>query len=367
MSTNTPKMNLILPTIGVDSGLTWEQAVNSNSLTLDQHNHSPGSGVAIGASSINLTSDLAINDNNLTLIRSVRFNPQSASLVGASDLGCLYVVTVSGNSELYYRDSSNPGFPITSAGSVVATSSGISSGTATASFVASTLVVNSASNTPANIQGASILIGNTGVSGSKFVTLSPVGSLGANYSLTLPALPAQTNVMTLSTSGSISSTTWDDVGQNMGTTGADAIGVSMDSTGSNAVANSRTRAVGSVVGVGGVAVASQAGTFSTPSGSFTTVNSLSVTITTSGRPVFLAVVPDPSFPNNFGITGGASGGFLQFINGATTLGPAVIATSGRLVDVVQIDFPSAGTHTYQFQLAGNTTSCSWARLIAYEL
>lgn len=92
---------------------------------------------------------------------------------------------------------------MTTGGSVNATSSGISSGTATASFVSSVLVVNSATNTPANIQAGSILIGNN-TAGSNFVTLQPQNALGSSYNLTLPTIPASQNIMTLDASGNMS-------------------------------------------------------------------------------------------------------------------------------------------------------------------
>lgn len=194
-------MNLVLPTIAVDTGLAWEQAMNTNSAVIDQHNHSIGSGSQIGSGGVLVASDFAFNNNNAISLKSVRFQQQTVALAGASDLSCLYATTGAG--DLYYNDGSGNQVRITSGGLVNATASGISSGTATASFVASVLVVNSASNTPANVQCASILIGNTGVSGSKYVTLNPQPAMGANYSLTLPSVQASTGFMVLDTSGNM--------------------------------------------------------------------------------------------------------------------------------------------------------------------
>jgi hypothetical protein len=169
MAILSPNMSLSIPTIGVDSGLTWEQSFNSNVGILDGHNHSVGSGVQINPSGININADLPFNGFNATSLRSARFNVQSSPISLPTDIGCIYVSGV----DLYYNDIDGNQVRITSGGTVNATSSGISDGTATASFSGGTLVVDSASNTPANIQVASVLLGNTGVSGSNYLTLSP--------------------------------------------------------------------------------------------------------------------------------------------------------------------------------------------------
>ena len=192
----TPNMALIQPTIGLATGLEWEQAYNANQTTLDGHNHSPGSGVPINQNGIVLTADFTFLSFNAIALRSARFVPQSAPLALAADLGCLYVSGV----DLWYNDVNGNQVQMTSGGSVLATSSGISSGTATASFSSSVLIVNAASNTPANIRGASLLLGNNVVA-SKYLTLSPPNAMAANYGLVLPALPGSTLFVTLDSSG----------------------------------------------------------------------------------------------------------------------------------------------------------------------
>ena len=200
MGTTSANMGLQIPTIGVDSGLAWEQAINSNTGIIDQHNHTPGFGNPITPSGININADLLFNGYNATLLRSDRFQVQSTLLSQASDIGCIYVSGV----DLYYNDISGNKIKLTSGGAVNATSTGISSGTASASFVSSTLVVNAAATTPANIQSASILLGNTGVAGSKYLSLSPPSALAANYALVLPTVPSVTSIMALDTSGNMS-------------------------------------------------------------------------------------------------------------------------------------------------------------------
>ena len=201
MPNNSPNMNLPIPVPGVDSGLVWETSLVSCLNLIDQHMHSPGYGVTVNQSGISLTGPLSLSSQNLTNVGSVVLT-QLASPISSSILSVLY----SGNGatgDLYYNDGAGNQIRITSGGAVNATSSGISSGTATASFSAGVLVVNQAANTPGNIQCGSVLLGNN-VAASNFVTLSPPNSLGASYQITLPTgLPASQSVLTLDNSGNV--------------------------------------------------------------------------------------------------------------------------------------------------------------------
>lgn len=192
-------MNLIGITIGTDTGLQIETNINTNTNTLDGHNHSPGSGTQITPAGMAIISDLPFGNNNATTLRSVRFVPQGAPLSTGADLGCLYESGV----DLYYNDGSGNQVQITSGGAVNATSSGISSGSATASFVSSVLVVNAAASTPANIQCGSILLGNN-VASSNFITVGPPSALSASYTFTLPAA-ASVGMLNMDGSGNVTS------------------------------------------------------------------------------------------------------------------------------------------------------------------
>ena len=195
----SPNMGLPVPVVGADLGPQWATDNNSCLGLIDSHNHSTGQGVQINPSGLNINSDLPFGGNNATALRTTRYNSQTSTLTGSLDQGCLYVV---GN-ELYYNDLSGHRFALTATGSVNATTSGISSGTATASFVAGVLVVNSAANTPANVQCASILLGNNSA-GTYYVTLSPPSSLASSYPLVLPTTPSVKSIMALDTSGNMS-------------------------------------------------------------------------------------------------------------------------------------------------------------------
>ena len=164
----TPNMGLQQPTIGVDSGLAWETDLNANSSILDLHNHTPGNGTQIPPAGLNINSALTFNNQQATNLQAVVFTAQAT----LATLSALYEV----GPNLYYNDGSGNVIQITSGGTVNATSSGITSGTATASFVSSVLTVNFASNTPANIKGGSLLLGNNSA-GSNYLTLSPPNAI----------------------------------------------------------------------------------------------------------------------------------------------------------------------------------------------
>lgn len=190
ISTN---MNLPIPAAGVTPGPEWFTSIVQCLNIIDQHDHSFGKGVQINTGGISFLAALSMNNNPLTNASYVQFTPGSPVALDA-----VYVSGV----DLFYNDGNGNAVRITSGGAVNATSSGISSGTATASFVASVLVVNAATNTPANVQAASFLFGNN-VANSKYLTLSPPNAMAANYQLFLPSLPLSTLPLTLDTSGNI--------------------------------------------------------------------------------------------------------------------------------------------------------------------
>jgi hypothetical protein len=202
----TPLMNLKNPVPSVDPGPDYANNLYYSFNILDQHNHSTGSGNQISQSGLDLVpagtslDSLPFNGGNATLLRSVRFSPQASTLALATDLNCAYVNGV----DLYYNDGNGNVVQITKSGSVNATSSGISSGNASAAFSGSVLVVNGNTNTPGNIQAGSILIGDNTV-GSNFVTVSAPSALAANYNFVLPAAtPSAISFLQMDTSGNVS-------------------------------------------------------------------------------------------------------------------------------------------------------------------
>lgn len=219
----TPNMNLPNPVPGVDPGPDYAINIQSCINITDQHNHSAGQGVQIQPSGLNISSDLPFNGNNATLLRTVRLISQGSPIPNtAPDVGCLYV---SGN-ELWYNDYTGGNqVQITTNGLINATSSGIASGTASASFSAGTLIVKSSSTSFANIDMQSAVLSNAGNLSNQLTLLAP--ALSSSYDLTLPTVPLALSILTIDTSGNM--------GYTMNAASADPVGQAMSSTGANAV------------------------------------------------------------------------------------------------------------------------------------
>lgn len=190
----TPNMNLPNPVPGIDLGPDYANNQFNAINIIDVHNHTSGNGIQIPTAGININANFPINNFQITNAQAITFTAQTS-------LATLFSVYCVGN-DLYYNDGASNVIQLTSGGAVNATSSGISSGSASAAFSSSVLVVNAAANTPANIQVASILLGNN-LANSKFLTLSPPGAMASNYSLVLPSVPGSLSFVTLDTSGNL--------------------------------------------------------------------------------------------------------------------------------------------------------------------
>lgn len=344
-------MNLPNPVPSQDPGPDYATNLQSCFNIVDGHNHSVGSGNQINSNGILINADLPFNSNyNATLLRSVRFAAQVAPLSGVTDLGCLYESGV----DLYYNDGNGNQVRITSGGNVNATSSGISSGTAAAAFVGSVLVVTSNTNIPANIKAGSILIGEPGVVSPNFVTLASATSLASSYSLALPTIPASQSFLTLDTSGNI----------------AGYASINQGITRSNLAAV-------------GQQISSSCGNFTYTSSTAGDITNLSVTITTSGRPVSLSLIPDgvsSGSPSVFIAPGGSTKLQVVFIRGSTEIGRTQVqaGSSGGISTSAEvpaawniIDPVAAGTYTYKVQAVSTnnaaTVTVAYVKLCAYEL
>jgi hypothetical protein len=202
-TTISPNMNLIVPTVALDDGPDWANNINADLSILDGHNHSSGQGVQIQPSGLNINSDLTFQGNNATNLRTDRYSPQSSALLGASDIGCVYVV---GN-ELYYNDvTGGHQIQITTNGTVNAGSGsigGLPSGTASANYAAGTFVWQSATNVAANMDAQSYIYRNS-TANSKGLTLK-APTLSSDVSETLPLPPASvTSIMQMDNAGNMS-------------------------------------------------------------------------------------------------------------------------------------------------------------------
>lgn len=394
MSVLSPSMGLVVSTVGIDSGLNWETNLNSSLAILDGHNHTSGSGVPIPPAGLNINTALSFNNQQATNMQAVLFTNQSS----LATVNALYVIA----GELWFNDPTQP-VQITSGGAVAVSSSGITgSGGASAAFSTGVLVVNSAANTPANIQCGSVLMGNVSA-GSNFITVGPPASLAASYSFTLPpAVPAAQSFMAIDSSGNVTAyaavsggLTHTNLSSSAGITGGQIAATTISA--SNIVnATITTTQISGTAGItngqlagANFAESSACGSYSPATTSYTTITNLSVTLTATGsRLIYVAMVSDGnvstiecgSSPSDLNyalgdiqivrdIGTGSATTIAQFGYGLTNNGSI---SAGVSPAPYHIDTgASAGSHTYTAQAkialsSGSMLINNW-RLIAYEM
>lgn len=373
MSNTTSSANMLLPVpvVGMDPGPQYALDVNSCLTLIDQHDHSPSKGVQVTPAGLNINSDLTFNNNNLTSPRCVRFESQPAILTLPNDLDCVYVVDV----DLYYNDGNGNNVRITQGGSVAGASGSITGlvSPASASYNAGskTFIWESDANTPANMDAAAYTFRNL-VANSSGLTLLPPNSMSSDYSITLPFLPGSTLPLVISNTGAIA---------------ASQITTSQVA---NAAITTALIADGSVTRPKLAALAQQisssSGSYANSSLSPVAITNLTVTITTSGRPVMLMLQDDgtigSSYVGYFGCSAGTASLIItSFVRNGTPINSSTLQTQtptageGHTVPASSfmfLDTPTAGTYTYTVQCHQNVAGgllfeFNNVVLVAYEM
>lgn len=370
----SPNMSLTIPGVGVTPGPEWAQDLVTSLNVIDAHDHTPGNGVQITPSGLDINSDLTMQGNNLTVARSIRFDAQSSTFSAGADVGAVYESGV----DLYYRDGNGNNIRLTQSGSIVGTSGSISGlvSPASASYVpgTSTFVWQSAVNTSANLDAACLIQRNATAS-SNGITLCAPAALAANYALTWPgALPASQKFMTMDSSGNIAAP-W-------------AVDNSTIEVSSNTVrvkdqgitqAKLEVRTTGTTVSAGGIALSASSGNFSNSSATLVAVTNMNVTITTLGSPVKVFTMPDGSTnPSELGWFRASAAApvqmrFALFRNGTQITMSQMYLDSAANTSTYSgtpyyefTDVVSAGTYLYDFRVA-NTSGVATAAAIAHYM
>lgn len=203
-TTTTPNMSLILPVPGTEPGPAWAQELNTALGVVDSHNHAPGSGVQVPSAGINVNADLACNNYNLSLPRSIMFTSQPSALSTPNDKSNIYVV----NGDLWYNNSSGTAVQVTSGGAVNVAGSGNISGmggttaAVTYSNTTKTFSFTQSSGVTADIAAGSYNLYQD-VSSANPITLKSPASLATAYTITFPtALPGSgTKICTITSAG----------------------------------------------------------------------------------------------------------------------------------------------------------------------
>lgn len=372
MSTNTTttaNMSLILPIPGLQTGLQYAIQNNSAFSVIDSHTHIPGQGLPIPTAAININNDLNFNAYNGISFRSTRFNSQVSPLALVTDINCISVV----GPDLYYNDGNGNKIQMTIGGSVNTSGSGNISGmgstTATVAYTVgnATFTFNSNTATPANMKFGPIQIGLNSASPS-FVTITPSNSQASNFTLTLPsALPAAQALLSVDNTGTM---------QNVA---PDNSTITITSNLLNVPNGGITKPKLAVLGQ---QISSSCGAFTTSATGPSSITNLSVTITTTGRPVYLMLIPDGTSNSASIYFAPASsvipkilisrdGGSTYFYTSSLLAGPS---TNNILLPpgcISTVDITSANTYTYTVYAAiasgSGTWNISYCKLIAFEL
>jgi len=373
-TTKTQYMGLIIPDLS-EPGPAWATELINALETFSSHNHTPGAGALIPISALEITQDINFNNYNINALRALRLNNNSATLTTPLDYNCIYTY----GGDLYYNNST--GFPIqiTSGNSINASSLGGIGG----DYVGSTaLELYSASNESfkfwsntdifAKIECGPITIrGTTGANAPGVILQAPAG-LSSSYNIVLPSsAPQSLKLMTMDASGIMASDTWID---------NSTIGVSANNFYVMSVPRAKLVSVNyglsASSGVTGIAAVNNA---------MTAVQNMSVTLTTTGKPVMLRIIIDGAdhtadtqkTSQICGTNNNYDGIKIGVYRDAALVGYGIVTAAnssgyyGLNKEFSFIDTPNAGTYTYSVKVGKSITNETvyvyYYKLLAVEL
>lgn len=192
--TLSPNMLLRVPAVGDEQGPDYAIDINFDLLSvIDSHDHTPGKGVQITPTGMNINANLPFNGHFATQVAGT-------TLIAQSITPALNTIYESGV-DLFFVDGVGNNIRLTQAGGVAGTPGSIAGLVPPASVTyvpgSQTFVFESNINTAANIDAGSYLFRNLSPNSTFAVTLNAPSALSNNYDLTLPTLPAQQSFMTL--------------------------------------------------------------------------------------------------------------------------------------------------------------------------
>lgn len=132
---------------------------------------------------------------------------------------------------------------------------------------------------------------------------------------------------------------------------------------------------------GNVAISASSGAFSSASTVYVDVTNLSVTLTTTGRPVMISMIPDPAavgggVNSTYVFNAANSNANIRLYRDATAIAESLLSQASGTnyynasCPIMSIDAPAAGTYTYKVQYKASTAVTSqiyYWKLIAFEL
>lgn len=366
MSSGANIFGMINPTVGVTSGPQYALTLNNNLDLIDSHDHSTGSGAQINLANLAVNADFSMANNAILDLSKVQLIDASALSITTNRS-----IYAKGN-DLWFYNGSGTDIQITNSSGLAGVQGNIAGLTApaSASFSGNTFTFQATATTPGNLEGGDLLLHNSGSLTYKLTLKAP--SLVANVIETLP-LPPVTNpaFVTMDTLGNMSTTTSTVQGITTGMIGDSQVttaklndsavttnkisdyhvttnkltnlAVTTDKINDHAITSIKLAAAN-------WAKSGSCGIFAVNVVS-TDILNLSVTITTSGRPVliFLAPATSTDTPHIEYLNGR---GDITILRNSTQLAKYELPFSStdktNLVYPI-IDTPAAGTYTYKVQ------------------
>lgn len=390
----TPYMNLTLPVVGPlgTTGPDWANIINAALMYVDAHDHSSGNGKQITPAGININQTLPMNSQQLSEIASLALDnlvsqPTSTNLV----------YEYSG--ELYFNDSSGNQVQLTSGGTINVASLGTITGdysTSTADLTYSdtskTYIFKQSPTVTANVDCGPVKIYRNTAS-SPYARIQQSNSQAGNLDWTLPAsypaskLPLKVDGSGVQTIEQIVTADITDLNVTAGKLATDAVetakinnlAVTTGKIADGAITQAKRAALGQQI-------SASCGGFYTSSTTAVDVTNLSVSITTTGRPVFVGLINaggstvSSVYVESFNLAYRAVA-YVYFLRGSTQISKEIIGEQNHLSSINAridlpvsafsfIDTPTAGTYTYKVQsllVLGTSMGIGNAKLIAYEL
>lgn len=376
MSTTTPDMGLVLPDVSSTPGPQWATDVNTAFETVDSHDHSPGNGALVTPAGLDIDVDMPFGGNNATGLRAARFSSQSGVLTATGDIDEVYVVA----GDLYYNDAAGNRIQITKNGGVNGTPGSIAGlvSPASASYDgAGTFIWQQNTNTAAAMDAGPLSVRDTTVLAKRVRIKSPA-ALAADYDLTLPTgLPAGNRLLQWSSGGQVASS----LVIPPASVTATPNWATLDSATGLAQMRKQFPTANSS-DVGSVQTSSAQTSLLLTSTSFTNtgLENLTITITTSGRPIvlmcvtgsfgFTSTLATQSAQMRFSVTGAAT-----TTVGATQFGAFLAGTAPQCTfpasSLTTLYSAAAGTYTIAAQYLVNNASTGLnvvgVQLVAYEI
>jgi hypothetical protein len=391
----SPNMNLEIPFVLVTTDPLWAQYINDSLELIDEHDHSPGKGVLITPAGMNINADLDMDENNLTGVRTVRFESQASTPAGIDDLDIIYVK----NNELCYRDDAGQEVQLTLNGTInVSGGIGVIAGlvapaSATYSPVSETFIWLKDTDEPAKMIMSDIIMYEFNDPLSFPLTLKSQ-SLGAAMTLLLPNTPVTTGRAFLALGGddqinpqlAAAATGVADINKIISVNGTDGLNYeatllkneSIDDrslTYIKLASRGTTEAPGPGNPQGSAALSNSSGTFSTASTSFVDVTNCTTYITPKNQnaTVEIELVPDGSALGT-AITASAASGEIRLLIDSVPVAlwsiPTTMQQQLTLVKYVYKESAAPGAHTYQLQArttGAGTMSITRGRLFVKEM